>query len=117
MNAPVSFARNSSLPPSAAVGHGGAMGEPITMSRADLATLAAEIARNMQHQQALPEMYSFPEDIVAITKGKVPEATIKYWRQMGWLRVTKLGRHCFVLPADWQHFAENYHLLKRGKRV
>lgn len=91
--------------------------QPVTMSRADLATLAGEIARAMQHQQALPTMYAFPEDIVAITKGKVPEATIIYWHQMGWLKITKLGRYCFVLPEDWQHFVSNYHLLKRGKRA
>lgn len=91
--------------------------ETITMNRADLATLMAEVVRSVQHQAALPEMYAFPEDIVAITKGTVPVNTIKYWRQRGWLRVTKLGRHCFVLPPDWQHFLENYPLLKRGKRV
>lgn len=91
----------------------------ITISKADLATLAGEMAKQiasvMQHQQALPEMYAFPEDIVKITKGKVPVNTIKYWRQQGWIKITKLGRNCFVMPEDWQYFVKNYRLLK-GKR-
>ncbi|NTW88098.1 MAG: hypothetical protein HGB26_03025 [Desulfobulbaceae bacterium] len=94
-------------------------GDTLTMSRADLTALAGEMAKQMavvmQHQQALPEMYAFPEDIVKITKGKVPVNTIKYWRQMGWIKITKLGRNCFVMPEDWQYFVENYSLLKRKR--
>lgn len=95
------------------------MSDAITISRADLATLAGEMARQvasvMQHQQALPEMYAFPKDIIAITKGEVPENTIIYWKQMGWLKTVKLGKHRFVMPEDWQYFVDNYHLLKRSR--
>lgn len=94
-------------------------GEVVTITRGDLAALAGEMAKQvaviMQHQQSLPEMYAFPEDIVKITKGKVPVNTIKYWRQQGWIKITKLGRNCFVMPEDWQYFVKNYRLLK-GKR-
>lgn len=95
------------------------MSDAVTISRADLNSLASEMAKQiamaMQHQQALPEMYAFPEDIVAITKGKVPVNTLIYWRQMGWLKTIKLGRNRFVLPDDWQYFVANYPKLK-GKR-
>ncbi len=95
------------------------MSDVITMSRSDLSALAGEMARQMaavmQHQQALPEMYAFPDDIIKITKGTVPENTIIYWRQQGWLKTVKLGRHRFVLPEDWQYFVKNYPKLK-GKR-
>ena len=90
--------------------------ETVSMSRADLAALAGEIAKAINHQQGLPEMYAFPEDIVTITKGKVPVNTIKYWRQMGWLKVTKLGRHLFVMPDDWQYFIENHRYRTKNKR-
>lgn len=93
--------------------------DSVTMTRADLATLAGEMAKQiavvMNHQQSLPEMYAFPEDIVKITKGTVPENTIIYWRQQGWLKTVKLGRHRFVLPEDWKYFVKNYTKLK-GKR-
>lgn len=93
--------------------------EVVTMSRADLAALAGEMAKQMvavmQHQQGLPEMYAFPEDIVKITKGAVPENTIIYWRQQGWLKTIKLGRHRFVLPEDWKYFVDNYSKMK-GRR-
>lgn len=94
-------------------------GKVVTMSRSDLAALAGEMAKQvvavMSHQQGLPEMYAFPDDIVTITKKKVPVNTIKYWRQMGWIKITKLGRNCFVMPEDWQYFVKNYPLLK-GKK-
>lgn len=94
--------------------------ESVTMSRADLTTLAGEMAKQIagvvQHQQCLPELYAFPEDIVTITKGKVPINTIKYWRQMGWIKITKLGRHLFVTPEDWQYFVENHHYRLKGRR-
>jgi len=94
-------------------------GGAVTISREDLFALAGEMAKQMaaamQHQQSLPEMYAFPKDIVAITKGKVPENTIIYWRQQGWLKTIKLGRHRFVRPDDWQYFVENFSKLK-GKR-
>lgn len=93
--------------------------ETITISREDLTALAGEMAKQvaavMQHQKALPELYAFPDDIHTILKGKVPVNTIKYWRQMGWIKITKLGRHCFVRPDDWQYFVEN-HYLQKGKR-
>ena len=95
------------------------MSDAVTINRADLAAFAGEMAKQvamaMHHQQALPEMYAFPEDIVTITKGKVPINTIQYWRQMGWIKITKLGRHCFVRPEDWQYFVDN-HYLQKGKR-
>lgn len=96
------------------------MSDAVTISRADLAALAGEMAKQItdvvQHQKALPELYAFPEDIVKITKGKVPINTIKYWRQMGWIKITKLGRHLFVQPEDWQYFVENHHYRLKGKR-
>lgn len=97
----------------------GSENQPITLSRADLANLAGEMAKQIagavQHQQCLPDLYAFPDDIVTILKGKVPTNTIIYWRQMGWLKTIKLGRYRFVRPEDWQYFVDNHYLLK-GKR-
>lgn len=99
-------------------------GDTLTMSRTDLAVLAGEMAKQvvavMSHQQALPELYAFPEDIVKITKGKVPKNTLIYWRQQGLFKTIKLGKHLFVRPDDWQYFVDNHRFLfgkaKKSKR-
>ncbi|MFA7346879.1 MAG: hypothetical protein WCZ86_03870 [Desulfurivibrionaceae bacterium] len=98
--------------------------ETVTMTRADLAALACEMAKQItdvvQHQLALPELYAFPEDIVKITKGKVPTNTLIYWRQQGLFKTIKLGKHLFVRPDDWQYFVDNHRILfgkaKKSKR-
>lgn len=98
--------------------------ESVTMTRADLDALACEMAKQItgvvQHQLALPVLYAFPEDIVKITKGKVPKNTLIYWRQQGLFKTIKLGKHLFVRPDDWQYFVDNHHLLfgkaKKSKR-
>lgn len=93
----------------------GSENQPITLSRADLAALAYEMAKQItgvvQHQQALPELYAFPDDIVTITKGKVPRNTLISWRQRGLIKTIKLGKHLFMRPNDWEYFVENHRLL------
>ena len=56
----------------------------------------------------LPQYFKFPEDIITMTGGHVPEGTIRRWKTDGYLRTIKIGRRSFVTPEAWKWFLKNH---------